>query len=63
MKLKVDKHKTMHKVKIVVTMYTTMTSSKLAITITEGDLEVTVFAQQCQFSDQCWSKTQIEHQE
>lgn len=63
MKLKVDKHKLMHKVKIVVTMYTTMTSSKLAINITEGDLEVTVFVQQCQFSDRGWSKPQIEHQE
>lgn len=63
MKLKVDKHRIKHKVNIVVTMYTAMTSSKLAITITEGNLEVTVFAQQYPFSDQCLSKTQIEQEE
>lgn len=39
MNLKVDKCKIMHMIKIVVTIYMTMT-----IAITEGDLKVTVFA-------------------
>lgn len=63
MKLKVGKHKIMQKPKVMVTMYTTVTSSKLAVTITAEDLEVTLFAHQCQFSDQCWSDMQTEHQE
>lgn len=62
-KLKADKQKAIHKVKLVAATYTLMPSSKLAFPITDRDPKVTVFAQQCQLIDQCWSKTQAEHQE
>lgn len=58
MKLKVNKCKIMHIVKIVIIIYMAMT-----ITNTEGDLEATLFVQQCQLSNQCWSECKLEHQE
>lgn len=58
MKLKVNKCKIMHIAKIVKTTYMAMT-----ITNTEGALEVSMFVQQCQLSDQCWSERKIKHQE
>lgn len=35
----------------------------MTITNTEGDLEATMFVQQCQLSNQCWSECKLEHQE